>query len=365
MASTRPRVLVNAGGMLSGGGRMVVNAMLDELGAGGDRGLEWKFIVADPVFRERLAADSVPVPLEPQSRSPARRIVWEQMVLWKPSRRNEVLVSAGNFGPLARRRRHILMVHSHLLFDGTKLRGRQGLRLRVQSALAQASARRAALTITSSREMTDLVAPMTRHPPETLPLGPGRVKHHIPGPPDRFTFVHRTHWGPHKRFGELLLAVRELAAKRAGEFQLVTGCDPRTAFARRFRESQVERELLDDRQIASHVRFQTFGAEGQATLEGDAVVMPSTAEAFCLPLGEAVALGVPVVAADTPFARDLCGPGAFFVPSGEPPALATAMERLLNGERPPPTPVEVRAKLSWAVYVDRLAELCRAAAGTP
>jgi glycosyltransferase involved in cell wall biosynthesis len=339
--------------------------MLDELGAGGDRGIDWKFIVADPVFEERFAADSVPVPLEPQSRSPARRIFWEQIVLGKPSRSNEVLVSAGNFGPLARRRRHILMIHSHLLFDGTKLRGREGLRLRVQSALAQASARRAEVTITSSREMTDLVAPMTRRRPEMLPLGPGRVKHHVSGPPGRFTFVHRTHWGPHKRFGELLLAVRQLAASRAGTFQLVTGCDPRTAYARRFHESQAERKLLDDQQIASHVRFETFGPEGQATLEGDAVVMPSTAEAFCIPLGEAVALGVPVVAADTPFARALCGPGAFFVPSGEPPALAAAMERLINGERPPPTPADVRAKLSWAVYVDRLAELCRAAAGAP
>jgi glycosyltransferase involved in cell wall biosynthesis len=153
-----------------------------------------------------------------------------------------------------------------------------------------------------------------------------------------------------------------LAEKRAGSFQLVTGCDPRTEFAQRFRESQAERELLDDRQIASHVRFETFGAGGQATLEGDAVVIPSTAEAFCLPLAEAVALGVPVVAADTPFARDLCGPGAFFVPSGEPRELADAMERLMDGERPPPTPPEVRAKLSWAVYVDRLAELCREAA---
>jgi glycosyltransferase involved in cell wall biosynthesis len=145
----------------------------------------------------------------------------------------------------------------------------------------------------------------------------------------------------------------------------VTGCDPRTAFARRFHESRSERALLGDRQITSHVRFETFGPEGQATLEGDAVVIPSTAEAFCLPLGEAVALGVPVVAADTPFARDLCGPGAFFVPPGEPRALAAAMERLINGERPPPTPPDVRARLSWTVYVDRLAELCRGAAGAP
>jgi glycosyltransferase involved in cell wall biosynthesis len=358
------RVIVNAGGLLSGGGRTIVHAMLDELSKGGNRGVDWVFIVAESVINERDPAEEIPVRLVPQRASSVRRIVWEQLALGRPGRDgvSDVLVSAGNFGPLVRKRRHVLMVHNRLHFDRPRVRGRRGLRLRLESALAHASVRRAAITVTSTSEMSRLVDAVTGRKPRLLPLGPGRVSRHIPGPPGRFTFVHRTQWAPHKQFAELLRAIREVALTDRGRFVVVSACDPRTAFARRFPESQRDRELLLDPLIAEHLRLETFGAAGQTTLEGDAVVMPSTIEAFCLPLAEAVAVAIPVVAADTSFAREVCGPAAFYAPPSDHSAFADGMRRLIHGERPPPPPEEVRSRLSWRTYIDELIEICQTVA---
>jgi glycosyltransferase involved in cell wall biosynthesis len=359
------RVIVNAGGLLSPGGRTIVHAMLDELSEGGDRGVDWVFIVAESVINERDHTEEMPVRLVPQGASPVRRIAWEQIALGRPERDGvpDVLVSAANFGPLVRRRRHVLMVHNRLHFDGPHLHGRQGLRLRLESALAHASVRRAAITVTSSSEMSRLVEAATGRKSRLLLLGPGRVNRHVPGPPGRFTFAHRTQWGPHKQFAQLLRAIREVALTDQGRFVVVSACDPRTAFARRFPESQRDRELLLDPLIAEHLRLETFGTAGQATLEGDAVVMPSTIEAFSLALAEAVAVDIPAVAADTSFAREVCGPAAFYAPPSDHRAFADGMRRLIHGERPPPTPVELRSQLSWSTYIDELIEICRTVDG--
>jgi glycosyltransferase involved in cell wall biosynthesis len=366
-SAPRMRVVVNAGGLLSGGGNTIVHALLDELSEGGDRGVDWVFIVAESVIEDRDPAEELPARLVPQGASPVRRIAWEQLALGRLERNGipHVLVSAANFGPLVRSRRHVLMLHNRLHFDRPHLRGRRGLRLRVESALAHASVRRATVTVTSSTEMSRLVEAATGRKSRLLLLGPGRVRRHVPGPPGRFTFVHRTEWGAHKRFAELLRAIREVALTDRGRFVVISACDPRTAFARRFPESRRDRELLLDPVIAEHVRLEAFGTAGQTTLHGDAVVMPSTTEAFCLPLAEAVGVAIPVVAADTSFARELCGPAAFYAPPSDHRAFARGMRRLIHGERPPPTPAKLRTRLSWGTYIDELIEICRTVATEP
>ena len=366
-SGSRPRVIVNASGLRAGGGSALVHAVLDELAEGGDRGLDWVFIVARQVIDEHESAHALPVRLVPQHRAPLRRIVWEQLALARPAPGGapEVLVSGGNFGPLARREAHVLLALNRLHFERPAVRARKGLRLRVESALARASVRRAGLTVTPSCDMARAVEARTGRRSTVLAFGPGLVKRHVPAPAGRFTFALRTPWGPHKRLADLLLAVRELALTDAGRFVVVSSCDPGTRFARRFRESERDRALLRDPLVSDHVRFETFGPARQTTLECDAVVVPGTTESFSIPLAEATGVGVPVVAADTSFAREICGPSAFFVPPGDHRALAGAMRRAIHGERPPPPPADVRARLSWPAYVDGLAEICRAvAAGT-
>lgn len=73
-------------------------------------------------------------------------------------------------------------------------------------------------------------------------------------------------------------------------------------------------------------------------LRATCVVMPSLAETICLPLVEAMALSVPVVAADRPYAREVCGEaGTYFNPGSAEDFAAAIMsvwkERELVGAR--------------------------------
>jgi glycosyltransferase involved in cell wall biosynthesis len=361
----RPAVLVNAGGSESGGGRTYVLAVTDELRRGGDRGMRWEFLVQSDLAEVLEARGPGPVRLRRQRiSSPLLRILWEQITLprrWS-STDGCVLVSAANFGPLARRRGHVLLARNALYFSEVDVSGLRGLRLRIETALARASVKRATVTVTATETMARLVKPSTTRPVVAIMFGPGCVARRAPGETGRFTFVHRTLWGPHKRFADILRAVGELAATHAGRFVVHSACDPGSPFARTFAESRPERELLRDPTIASHVEIATFAAPDQTELRGDAVVMPSVTESFCFPLAEAIGVGLPVVAARSEFARELCGDAAFYVPPGDAPALAVAMRRLIEGERPPPPAPELVERLSWRAHVDRLAEVCRWAA---
>jgi glycosyltransferase involved in cell wall biosynthesis len=363
--SDRLRVLVNAGGAISGGAQTHLLAVAEEIGRGGDRGLSWEVIA--PAALAAAARDAGGGALEVRAQrisSPIGRIAWEQAVLPAVWRRGgaDVLLSVANFAPVARSARQVVVAGNALYFADVGLRGRRGARVRAEAVLGRASVRRAAVTVTPSEAMAALVRPVTTRPVVPVVFGPGRAERAVPSADGVFTFVHRTHWGPHKRLADVLEAVRLLAATGDGAFRVRSACDPRTDFARSWVESRPERALLEDPVIARHVSFETFPVEEQTEIAGDAVLLPSVTESFAFPLAEAVRVGLPVIAAEAPFARELCGDGAFFVPPHDPTAVAEAMRRLLRGERPPADPANVE-RLSWAAHVDGLAAVCRWAAG--
>jgi glycosyltransferase involved in cell wall biosynthesis len=358
-------VLVNAGGAISGGAQTHLLALADELGRNGDRELRWEAIVpADLVEAVAAAAgNAMQVRSQPVA-SPLRRILWEQVVLPRVWRRSGagVLLSLTNFTPLALSRGQVLVAGNALYFTPVSVSGRRGSRIRAEGVLGRASARRAAVTVTPSEHMASLVRSASTRPVVAVAFGPGRAGPRMPSADGVFTFVHRTQWGPHKRLADLLEAVRLLANRDAGAFRVRSACDPRTPFARSFAESRAERELLADATIARHVTFEAFPGQDRSPVQGEAVLMPSTTESFCFPLAEAIDLRLPAVAADTPFAREMCGDAAFYVTPHDPEALAAAMARLIRGERPPPPDAAIVSRLSWRAHVDGLAAVCRSAA---
>jgi glycosyltransferase involved in cell wall biosynthesis len=360
------RVLVYAGGAISGGAQTHLLSVAEELGRNGDRGMEWEAIVPAGLVGAVAALAGDAMRVRPQAATSAvRRIAWEQVALPRVWRRGgaDVLLSLANFTPLSLSRGQVLVAGNALYFAGVPVRGWRRTRIAAETVVGRASARRAAVTVTPSESMAALVRPATSRPVVPVVFGPGRAQRRTASADGVFTFVHRTHWGPHKRLIDLLEAVRLLAEAHAGAFRVRSACDPRTAFASSFAESRSERDMLEDPAIAAHVSFAEFSFDAQADVEGEAVVMPSTTESFCFPLAEAIGLGIPVVAADTPFAREMCGDGAFYVPAHHPAGLAAAMKSLLDGERPPPPAPATVARLSWQSHVDGLAAVCRWAAG--
>lgn len=67
---------------------------------------------------------------------------------------------------------------------------------------------------------------------------------------------------------------------------------------------------------------------GSALTDHDVMVYPSLAETFGFPLVEAMAAGMPVVAADTPVHREICGDAVLYFDVGDADALADRLKEL-------------------------------------
>jgi glycosyltransferase involved in cell wall biosynthesis len=67
-----------------------------------------------------------------------------------------------------------------------------------------------------------------------------------------------------------------------------------------------------------------------------AVLVPSQAEGFGLPVIEALACGAPVVASDLPVLREVGADACTYCPVGHVEAWADALHALLSGQTPPP-----------------------------
>jgi len=63
--------------------------------------------------------------------------------------------------------------------------------------------------------------------------------------------------------------------------------------------------------------------------EAAAFVLPTVMETFGQPFVEAMASGVPVICADTEFAREICGDAAWYFPPGKADILAPLMEQVV------------------------------------
>jgi glycosyltransferase involved in cell wall biosynthesis/O-antigen/teichoic acid export membrane protein len=109
--------------------------------------------------------------------------------------------------------------------------------------------------------------------------------------------------------------------------------------------------------------FRPMGSPSDADLRAAyrrafALIVPSWKEGFCLPVLEAHAFGVPVIASDIPILREVAGDGALFFDPHDPDALLAAMYQLIGDP-------ELRMRLSRAASANaRLYSWDRAATET-
>lgn len=132
-----------------------------------------------------------------------------------------------------------------------------------------------------------------------------------------------------KKGADVLLAAFELVKSRGLHAQLV------------LRGPQDLRALPKELQsrLGDYVRIvPPLVEEDLARLyrQAAAVICPSRAEGFNLPLAEAVSVGATVIASDIPVHREVAGAAAMFVPPGDIEALASAIERALGNGGPGP-----------------------------
>jgi glycosyltransferase involved in cell wall biosynthesis len=262
--------------------------------------------------------------------------------------RPDVLVSLLNFGPLHPDVPHVLFERNPLYFCRyhlDTLRGAAAMRRAAERRLLDATMRAADRIVTPTAAMRQMIRAF--HP--RVEKEKFRVVHHGFGAEAFFTgeplpasvaermararglrLLYATHAASHKGIEQLLDAAR-LLRDRGGAFTLwltVDRADWPEGVARY--EAFIRRHGLEDAVVSlgriPHRAIHALYAGAQI------FVFPSLCESFGFPMVEAMGSGLPVIAADTPVNREICGQAAEYYPPLDTAALANRIARLAADE---------------------------------
>ena len=316
----------------------------------------------------RLAADRM---------SPARRVLWEQTV-WRQivaKYKPDVLYSSANFGLLYPSVPQVLLVREGGLFDPFYL-ANVAPALKIQTIFQRmarrkliiASAHSSRVVLTPTNAVKDLLVS------RAADLD-GRTRINQYGTISEFTdcgsrkgqwregrvlrLLYVSAYYPHKQPGLVSEAVAHLSAQGVPcHLTLTMDLDG------------ISKTPGGDK---DHFLLTKGIERGQVTMLGsvpyrelpkiyenhDMFIFPSLSETFGHPLAEAMGLGIPVIASDTPVHREVCGDAAVFHAPLSSSDLAAQVIRLQEDQKLRDTLTEggktrVRHDFSWESHVDRL-----------
>lgn len=159
----------------------------------------------------------------------------------------------------------------------------------------------------------------------------------------RWDFIYVSDGPPHKNHRRLFQAWRLLADQGLFPTLALTLHPDRDAALRRELSAMIERHALriEDLGQMSHAELlQTYHQAG-------ALLFPSFAESFGIPLIEAAAAGLPILAPELDYVRDVCDPVETFDPHSER-SIARAVRRFLGN---PSVKIDVRTPAQFIELV--------------
>lgn len=251
---------------------------------------------------------------------PARLVWWMtgSKSFFRRARAESVLY-LGNIGSIVPPKyRHAILIHQPNIYREMMPQGLRSVRFRVQRQLVTVSARHADTIFVQgpyvARLTKQLLPSASVHAlnpgvPSSLGL-PSQKQPMAPAEPrPRLTYVGSD--APHKN-----LQVVEGAAGLIpdADICLTVSASSPTDTATNVRYLG----LLDRDEVADLIASST------------ALVMPSLAETVGLPMLEAMQLGIPVIAADRPYAHAVCGDAALYFDPSNPSSLAEEWQLLLE-----------------------------------
>lgn len=294
--------------------------------------------------------------------------------------RADVLLSLLNFGPIRSPVPHVVLERNPVYFCPFHLAtlGRvRALEVSAIRALAHAVMRGARRVVTPSAAMREMIRAYCPDLPiekfcviphgfgdaafrAGLPLPSGAAAQMADSHGVRLLYV--SHAASYKGI-ELLLEASRVLRDDAGV--------PATTWLTIAREDWPEgfpryTAFITRHRLEAHVRLLgriPHGAVHRVYEAADLFVYPSLCESFGFPLVEAMASGLPIVAADLPLNREMCGDAAVYYPAREPDALAREIARVARDERLREAlgaAGRIRARqFSWDDHVDRIMTVLR------
>jgi glycosyltransferase involved in cell wall biosynthesis len=376
-------ILIDALGVDSPGGRRHLEGFLPALAehAGGHR---FRFLVRQSAS-SALSAFAGRGPVEPWpirdgiSRGVLTRLLCDLIYvpLHARRRRFDLVVTLANFGPVWTPTPHVVFQQNAMHFSEEflgRLGGRELLEWRLRALLSVAEMRFATVVVTPTDAMGELIK--TAHPSlasrrfvtllHATDLSRFRAPVERPAK-RRFVFLYPTKIQPYKGVEILLEAVRRLAAIR-DDFDVQLTAEGR-GWPR-----DIQQEIDRGRGHSWFDRVQFVGARPadrmpDAYHAADALVYPTLCESFGFPLLEAMACGLPIVAADLDVNRELCAGSARYYDAKSSASCSDAMRSVLeNASLRDELRGAGRARIdgrdwTWGRYAQRFVELCESVIG--
>lgn len=251
----------------------------------------------------------------------ARRVAWEAWRLPGLVRRERPTVLVTMSGMLPR---HPDVPMVGVLLNQVPLQGGGGPGAHIRRWAMRRSARRAAVLHAPTAAQAQLLRTVIDRPVRVVPHGVDHERFRpASAPGDEILYV--ADFYAHKRHDLVIEAWRGLEPERP-MLRLIGDSRPEPDTF-----SRVQRLVADeDRiQISPRVPQEEIAA---AYRSARMLLLPSENESFAMPVAEALASGVPVVARDVPVLRETGGPGALYVASNDPRAWTDAMARLVQDD---------------------------------
>lgn len=343
------RVLVNAVSAKMGGAANYIRHLAVEMAAW--PGLECVFVVPEQQAKALAEIKGIHVIASSASHAgPLRRLWFDQVTLRHLAIREkiDVLYSTANMGMLSPPCRQVLLVRNALHFSDyylSVLLPREGWSSRLENWLRRhlisASVRSSNVVITPTRAMLNDFRRLIAIPEEKSAVNHyGVDASSIPRKQDygqsskngEGILLYSSLYAGHKNLTTLLRALIMLNESGV-RCRLISSADPHAETAVRTCTSRQDRKLARDPRIESRIQW-TGILDSQHTAElycqADVLVYPSAVESFGHPLLEAMAAGLPVVAADTAVNRELCQDAALYFPTLDAESCSRQVARLLS-----------------------------------
>jgi glycosyltransferase involved in cell wall biosynthesis len=301
-------------------------------------------------------------------------------MLWRE--RVDVLYSTANLGMFSCPFPQVLLVRNSLYFSPLFLQhilSRMSVRARLTNALRRwlvcRSVEWAQIVVAPSESMVQDLRAFVDQPSSkfhVIPYGTMLERFQDEGSSateqqnGTVRLLHISHYADHKNVGVLFESLEELRARGITNVVLSTTADVEdTRYVVSFCRVS-DRALLSKPSISERVRLLgdvPYEQVARVYRGHDIFVFPSLAESYGHPLVEAMASGLPVVAANLAYARELCGDAAMYFDPLSAYDLARQISRLVAD---PLLRKELRERgwsrvrqMDWSLHVKQLVQLFR------